>query len=48
VMRLVGSAQRARRLTGWKPEVPLADGLAETVRWIAAHPERYRTEHHVL
>jgi NAD dependent epimerase/dehydratase len=48
VMRLVGSAERARGLTGWKPEVPLADGLAETVSWIAAHPERYQTEEHVL
>jgi dTDP-glucose 4,6-dehydratase len=48
VLRLVGSAERARRLTGWGPEVPLADGLAETVSWIEAHPERYRTEEHVL
>jgi NAD dependent epimerase/dehydratase len=48
VLRLVGSAQRARRLTGWEAEVPLADGLAETVSWIAAHPERYQTEEQVI
>jgi NAD dependent epimerase/dehydratase len=48
VVRLLGSAERARRLTGWGPQVPLADGLAETVSWIAAHPHRYRTEERVL
>jgi NAD dependent epimerase/dehydratase len=44
VMRLVGSAERARRLAGWEPNVPLADGLTETVSWIAAHLEGYRAE----
>jgi NAD dependent epimerase/dehydratase len=47
VMRLVASAERARRLTGWEPEVPLVEGLSETVRWIEAHRERYRAEEYV-
>lgn len=46
VMRLVASSERAQRLTGWKPLVPLRDGLFETVRWIEEHLDRYRVGEH--
>ncbi|HZJ28571.1 MAG TPA: NAD-dependent epimerase/dehydratase family protein, partial [Solirubrobacterales bacterium] len=32
-------AGRLTALTGWQPQWSLADGLAETHRWYAAHPE---------
>jgi NAD dependent epimerase/dehydratase len=47
VMRLVASAERATRLTGWKPLVPLRDGLFETVHWVEEHLDRYRVGEHV-
>jgi NAD dependent epimerase/dehydratase len=33
VQRLFASNQKARKLLGWRPLVPLADGLAWTIRW---------------
>lgn len=41
VMRLVASAALAGRITGWKPEVPLEDGLRATIEWIGRHPDLY-------
>jgi CDP-glucose 4,6-dehydratase len=32
-------ATKLRELTGWAPEVELADGLERTVRWYRDHPE---------
>ena len=42
VMRLISSPRRMTELTGWTPQTSLRDGLEATVRWIEAHPERYR------
>ena len=47
VQRLCSANEKARRLTGWKPEVSLDEGLRETIEWVrgASHyydPERYR------
>jgi NAD dependent epimerase/dehydratase len=33
VERLLGSAEKIRKLTGWQPEYTLSDGLAETIQW---------------
>lgn len=32
----------ARQVLGWKPRVPLEEGLRRTIDWIAAHLEDYR------
>lgn len=33
VERLLGTNQKLRSLTGWKPDTTLAEGLAETIAW---------------
>lgn len=33
VERLLGSAEKLRRITGWKPQTPLKEGLCETIEW---------------
>ena len=43
----MSSAERARKLTGWEPLVPLRDGLFETVHWVEQNLERYRAGEHV-
>ncbi len=35
----VADIDASHRLTGWRPEVPLAEGLARTVAWYREHPE---------
>jgi CDP-glucose 4,6-dehydratase len=32
-------ATKLRQLTGWRPEVDLADGLGRTIEWYRGHPE---------
>lgn len=44
VRRLCADISKARQLTGWQPQVALADGLRRTVEWIAAHQELFRPE----
>ena len=41
------SADKARRLLGYEPKVPLADGLAETVKWIKAKGPKPFSYHHL-
>lgn len=50
VMRLVCDASRLTAATGWRPEIALAEGLAETVAWFAdpANLRRYRTDRYTL
>jgi dTDP-glucose 4,6-dehydratase len=43
VMRLLSDNARARACLGWQPEVSLEEGLEQTITWIRAHPELYRT-----
>jgi nucleoside-diphosphate-sugar epimerase len=45
VERLLGSNALLRELTGWKPEWPLENGLAETIEWFRqpANLARYKT-----
>lgn len=41
VMRLVASPALALELAGWKPRVPLEEGLCATAEWIRSHPDLY-------
>jgi NAD dependent epimerase/dehydratase len=41
---LLADTSKAERLLGWKPEVPLEEGLRRTVEWIAAHRDRYKPQ----
>lgn len=42
VQRLISSPALAERLLGWRPEVPLREGLERTMRWIEANIGRYQ------
>jgi NAD dependent epimerase/dehydratase len=42
VALLLADATAARDLLGWEPRTPLADGLRQTIDWIAANRDRYR------
>jgi nucleoside-diphosphate-sugar epimerase len=33
VDRLLGSNEKIKRLTGWKPSYTFAQGIAETIEW---------------
>lgn len=44
VNRLFGSNQKIRKLTGWKPEYTLSEGLAETVEWMKQNLNSYKTD----
>lgn len=44
VNRLLGSAEKLRRLTGWKPAYTLEEGLAETIAWFREHRQGYRSD----
>jgi dTDP-glucose 4,6-dehydratase len=42
VVTLVSDNRSALERLAWRPEVPLDDGLHQTVRWVADHLEEYR------
>jgi NAD dependent epimerase/dehydratase len=42
VMKLIGSAARAREVLGWVPEVTLDEGLTQTIAWMRTHAGRYK------
>jgi dTDP-glucose 4,6-dehydratase len=44
VMRLCGSNEKIRRLTGWSPHYTLRQGLEETIEWLRSHANRYKPE----
>jgi NAD dependent epimerase/dehydratase len=48
VMRLRSSPERIKQLTGWEAQTPLAEGLAQTVDWIEAHPGLYRINEYAI
>jgi dTDP-glucose 4,6-dehydratase len=44
VMRLHAGTEKARRLLGWEPRVPLDEGLMRTIAWIREQIDLYRPE----
>ena len=50
VERLIGSNEKIRALTSWKPAHSLEAGLAETIAWFKepAHLARYRADEYVV
>ncbi len=42
VMRLICGNTKARKLLGWKPRVPLEQGLARTVEYVRSHLADYK------
>jgi NAD dependent epimerase/dehydratase len=44
VMRLLGSAEKIKRLTDWQPRYSLAAGLGETVAWLKDNFQRYKAD----
>jgi UDP-glucose 4-epimerase len=41
VMHLQADITRLTRATGWRPGIPLSDGLKQTAEWFREHQERY-------
>ena len=48
VQRLLSSPALAESLLGWSPLVDLRAGLANTIEWIKANPQRYPTKEFVI
>lgn len=44
VNRLLGSNEKIRKLTNWKPRYSLAQGLAETINWFRSNLDKYKPE----
>lgn len=44
VNRLMGANEKIRRLTGWKPQYTLEQGIEETIRWMRDHMGQYKAD----
>lgn len=44
VNRLLGSNEKIKRLTNWKPKYTLGTGLAETIEWFKNNLDRYKAD----
>lgn len=44
VNRLLGSNEKIKRLTGWKPKYTLQQGLAETIEFFKNNLDKYKTD----
>ena len=44
VNRLLGSNEKIKKLTDWKQQYTFEQGIAETIEWIRAHMEVYKTD----
>lgn len=44
VNRLLGSNEKIKRLTDWKPQYSFAEGLAETIEFIRNNMDKYKTD----
>jgi len=47
VQLLLSDPSLAREVTGWEPQVGLRDGLSQTIAWIEANRDRFRTGEYV-
>jgi NAD dependent epimerase/dehydratase len=48
VVRLISGPFLAQELLGWRAEVPLHEGLAQTIAWMERNAERYRASDYVI
>jgi NAD dependent epimerase/dehydratase len=48
VYQLLCSAELAAQKLGWRPQVSLEEGLAQTIRWIDAHRDQYRPRQYTI
>jgi dTDP-glucose 4,6-dehydratase len=48
VMRLVCDSRRAWEELGWRPEVPLDEGLSRTIAWVREHLESYKAGRYTI
>ncbi|MDI3540982.1 MAG: dTDP-glucose 4,6-dehydratase [Thermosediminibacterales bacterium] len=44
VNRLLGSNEKIKRLTNWKPKYSLTQGLAETINWFESNLDKYKPD----
>lgn len=44
VNRLLGSNEKIKKLTDWKPQYTFAEGIRETISWIGEHMEAYKPD----
>lgn len=44
VNRLLGSNEKIRRLTNWKPQYTFEQGISETISWMKNNLNRYKTD----
>ena len=48
VERLLADSSFMRQTTGWKNQVSLEDGLAQTIDWISQHMGLYRPKEYAI
>ncbi len=48
VVRLISGPFLAEEVLGWRAEVPLSEGLAQTIAWMERNAERYRASDYVI
>ena len=48
VVRLISGPFLAEEVLGWRAEVPLHEGLAQTIAWMERNAERYRASDYVI
>jgi dTDP-glucose 4,6-dehydratase len=48
VQRLVSNNGKAEKMLGWRPTVPLREGLNRTIEWMRNHAELYRPEEYTI
>jgi NAD dependent epimerase/dehydratase len=48
VMKLWASNKKAKEMIGWEPLVTLDEGLHQTIEWISAHLDLYRSDQYTV